>query len=105
MALIKCPECTKEISDKAPTCPGCGCPITSAKIHEEVGVNLSTVQLTSKSLKIELILSTFFFLISVIWLFAMITNKSPFNPTPLVSMLLSFCWYYMTKIRIWWHHK
>lgn len=26
MALIKCPECGKEISDKATTCPSCGCP-------------------------------------------------------------------------------
>lgn len=24
MALIECPECTREISDKAPSCPGCG---------------------------------------------------------------------------------
>lgn len=27
MALIKCPECGKEISDKASACPNCGCPI------------------------------------------------------------------------------
>lgn len=27
MALIKCPECGKEISDKAKSCPNCGCPI------------------------------------------------------------------------------
>lgn len=27
MALIKCPECGKEISDKAPACPHCGYPI------------------------------------------------------------------------------
>ena len=27
MALIKCPECGKEISDKATTCPNCGYPI------------------------------------------------------------------------------
>ena len=26
MALIKCPECGREISDKAVACPGCGCP-------------------------------------------------------------------------------
>ena len=26
MALIKCPECGREISDKAASCPGCGCP-------------------------------------------------------------------------------
>lgn len=28
MALIKCPECEKEISDQASTCPNCGCPVT-----------------------------------------------------------------------------
>ena len=27
MALIKCSECGKEISDKATTCPNCGCPV------------------------------------------------------------------------------
>ncbi|MFT4005228.1 MAG: zinc ribbon domain-containing protein [Lacrimispora sp.] len=27
MALIKCPECSKEISDKAKSCPNCGCPL------------------------------------------------------------------------------
>lgn len=27
MALINCPECGKEISDKALTCPNCGTPI------------------------------------------------------------------------------
>lgn len=26
MALINCPECGKEISDKAVSCPNCGCP-------------------------------------------------------------------------------
>lgn len=26
MALIKCPECGREISDKAASCPNCGCP-------------------------------------------------------------------------------
>ena len=26
MALITCPECGKEISDKATSCPNCGCP-------------------------------------------------------------------------------
>ena len=27
MALINCPECNKEISNKAQACPHCGCPI------------------------------------------------------------------------------
>lgn len=32
MALIKCPECGKEISDKAAACPNCGTPIADKKI-------------------------------------------------------------------------
>ena len=27
MAMIKCPECGKEVSDKAASCPSCGTPI------------------------------------------------------------------------------
>lgn len=29
MALIKCPECRREVSDKANNCPNCGCPISN----------------------------------------------------------------------------
>lgn len=31
MALIKCTECGKEISDKATVCPNCGCPVNVIK--------------------------------------------------------------------------
>lgn len=31
MALIKCTECGKEISDKAPACINCGCPVSAMK--------------------------------------------------------------------------
>lgn len=31
MALINCPECNKEISDKVISCPNCGFPVTSNK--------------------------------------------------------------------------
>lgn len=30
MAMIKCPECQKDISDKAVSCPNCGCPVEYA---------------------------------------------------------------------------
>lgn len=36
MALIKCPECGKELSDKAKACPNCGCPIE--QVHSNVEV-------------------------------------------------------------------
>ena len=33
MALIRCPECGKEISDKAAACPNCGAPIADKKVR------------------------------------------------------------------------
>lgn len=35
MALIKCNECGREVSDKAQSCPGCGAPIDK-KMNEEL---------------------------------------------------------------------
>jgi uncharacterized membrane protein YvbJ len=29
MALTTCPDCKKQVSDKAPNCPNCGRPLTS----------------------------------------------------------------------------
>lgn len=52
MALIKCPECGKEISDKAEACPNCGYPINGEVVKdlEEVKDNekLDEVQVTSE---------------------------------------------------------
>lgn len=33
MALIKCPECEREISDQAPTCPYCGVPLKQTELN------------------------------------------------------------------------
>lgn len=35
MALIKCPECGREISDKAPACPHCGYPLEKSNVNQE----------------------------------------------------------------------
>lgn len=35
MALIKCPECGYEVSDKAASCPKCGYPINKVEIETE----------------------------------------------------------------------
>jgi len=36
MALIKCPECGKQISDKASCCPNCGYPMASRSTNIKV---------------------------------------------------------------------
>lgn len=46
MALIKCPECGREVSDKATSCPTCGCPIheisPSGKVKIKLGLHSNT---------------------------------------------------------------
>ena len=41
MALVNCPECQRQVSDKAPGCPNCGCPIAAKTpdIERSVGQN------------------------------------------------------------------
>jgi len=48
MALIKCSECGKEVSDNAISCPSCGNPINAAK-NPEIRISAFPDQ----SLKIE----------------------------------------------------
>lgn len=44
MAMIICPECGKEISDKATACPNCGCPINNT-----AAVTLNGAPVTSRN--------------------------------------------------------
>ena len=41
MALIRCSECGHEVSDKASTCPNCGCPIEKGLVCSECGNGLN----------------------------------------------------------------
>ncbi len=50
MALVKCPDCGKEVSDQAPACPNCGRPIAQTKagpIYEDTGGLRTTEEIPS----------------------------------------------------------
>lgn len=51
MAIIKCPECQNEVSDKATACPKCGCPITNALEEKTEQVNEQEKENTKNSKK------------------------------------------------------
>ena len=44
MALIKCPECGREISDRAVFCPHCGFPLSENKSFEDEEENKAEIQ-------------------------------------------------------------
>ena len=49
MALIKCSECGKEISDKSKTCIHCGCPVEKELICNECGKKLDIKEKVCKN--------------------------------------------------------
>jgi DNA-directed RNA polymerase subunit RPC12/RpoP len=55
MALVKCPECGREVSSIAKACPGCGAPIDTAVRCPKCGsTNVSVISGASKAVSIAL---------------------------------------------------
>lgn len=54
MALINCPECNKEISDKATVCPNCGypLPVKEDTFTKQIAVRPKTTQDTEREKKV-----------------------------------------------------
>lgn len=109
MALINCPECGKGVSNSAPSCPNCGVPIASAREAVAAGAPLTTVQGTSKKLKSHTLGSVVAIVVGVVWLMGQINSNEAGGEQPgaIPSLLIGggFVWYFITRFRIWWHHK
>ncbi|MCT7507634.1 zinc ribbon domain-containing protein [Aliarcobacter cryaerophilus] len=66
MALINCPECNSEISDKAKSCPKCGYNLYTSKIFEQFALNKNSECFKNIQNDIQFISSTgksFFYLL------------------------------------------
>lgn len=54
MALITCPECGRQVSERAKACPGCGCPIAEAETHNgEIYESQKTIEETESDKEID----------------------------------------------------
>ena len=109
MALISCSECGHQVSSAAPTCPSCGAPVAGASESRAAGASLSTVQETSKKLKVHILISSIIFWVSLIWV-GVSVNAAKENPEAPIGIAMLFLtvgiiWYVVAKLRIWWHHK
>lgn len=110
MALIKCPECGTEVSDKAEKCPKCAYPINT-QIKDKV----QTIELTSKKYKGQLVLSVLLLSLGLFISLAAAGLAATGGGGTTLQALLAFIgiplmvvgliWYIITKIRIWWHHE
>ena len=61
MALIKCPECGKEISDKAAACINCGCPVSAMKTEStKAAASAGTAKPVSTSESVNSVINKMF---------------------------------------------
>lgn len=92
MALIACPDCTKQVSDSAPSCPSCGRPI--APIQTE---------LTAKRYKGRMAGSFIMALLGFVATAVLFGMKLPVWPGALVAGAASLV-YLATIASAWWNN-
>jgi len=102
MALIKCPECSTEVSDKAEKCPKCAYPILRQPIVEKT----QTIELVSKKYKKQMIYTVLITIIGAVIVISSGGSESSGGTIFGVLLALSgLIWLSAIKIKIWWHHK
>ncbi len=94
MALIKCPECGTEVSDKAKTCPKCAYPIADDNTEQEV----QTVEMTGKKYKAQ---------VPIAWLLIIIGSILACTGSMwgVWTAVIGLVWLIIVKSLIWWHHE
>ena len=109
MALINCPECEKQVSDKAVSCPNCGYAVaaatvsTSANQGDSAAKKVQTVELTAKRYKLQQVLAVLLLGIGVV---AAIGSPPESNSVlPGLMMFAGLTWFIVARILIWWHHR
>jgi len=108
MPLIACPDCSTQVSDRAPTCPQCGAPIAGRQEAAAAGALLTTVQETSKRLKVHILIAALCFWVGLIGTNVLMFDARTGVALTIIPSLLTvvgLLWYIVTKFRIWWHHK
>jgi uncharacterized membrane protein YvbJ len=102
MAMIKCPECGTEVSDKADKCLKCAYPISGQLSEGKV----QTIEKTSKALKKQLVFAA---LTTIIGLLVMVSTAiNEFNGGIFFGVFLTLVgiiWIFAIKTKIWWHHE
>lgn len=98
MALSRCPDCGKDVSDQANSCPNCGHPIKAVVIEQ-----------TAKKYKAMQLVGILLIVIGIISIFNGSGGSSSdmfgFSPGPTFFILAGIICYIAARAQTWWHHK
>lgn len=63
-----------------------------------------TIEKTSKSLKLQLVISKYLFVFGLVGAFMVLSEESARATLLNICWALSGSWYLITRLRIWWNH-
>jgi zinc-ribbon domain len=95
MAIIKCPECGSQVSDKATACPSCAHPVGAVTLIEQTAKRWKAVQMYGVA----------GMLLGLLFVFAAIGSES-FAVSMLAGLVTAagIAIYSVGRIAAWWHH-
>ena len=101
MPLIECPDCKKQVSDQAPACPNCGCPISSVMASD-----IQTIEATGKAWKGMQLCGGIFVCIGVVSCIRLFSYPETASQTvPVVFLILGCLLMIIGKFGAWWEHE
>ena len=101
MALIPCPECKREVSTLAASCPHCGAPVVNFRLVSPGKETVVTTLLTSKRYKLQRLVAL---ALAVIGWVIIIFGPPGSGVAGLILLIVSIGWSIVVCILIWWHH-
>ena len=106
MALIKCPDCGRDISDTAVSCPNCGHPIN---IINQASQKPVVIEKTSKQWKIVKLVSVIVFIIGIMVFFGNYDDKKGMSDIGTAAgaslALMGLLGILIGKIGAWWTNR
>jgi hypothetical protein len=99
MAMVKCSECGRAVSDRAPACIGCGAPLPGVEPRSAFNrepMHSTTPPLTSRQLRWRLALSALTLVLGVIVADAVARRPALGRPVTTLAALLvviGLCWF------------
>ena len=107
MALIKCPECGNQVSDRAESCPKCAYPLAGGGSTQAHGGKIQTIEQTSKKYKLQQLLATLLTIGSVIVIISAFSGNEPSSGGAafgVFGLLVGLIWFIVARFLAWWHH-
>ncbi|MDP3297600.1 MAG: zinc ribbon domain-containing protein [Thermodesulfovibrionia bacterium] len=105
MALIKCPECGTEVSDKAVACPKCAHPIVEGSAEQAQTVKAQPIKKTAKKYKGKMLIGIFLMVLGFLLIVSSVSGQQLNVVTGVLGVLATVggvVWLIIAEFSSWW---